>query len=292
MPRVKPLANVWAAPCSKCGVGVNEYCRDLRGNNRMLFGRRTHKERAKAVRAMTSKPIGVNINTGTFVYNPEVWTRWNAAMSNTVTAISAATIQINSITADRVWTGWINTTTGTQTITGDVAWNHWNSLTPQVYRQAVTRLSPEDLAQRERERASRDALRRAQETERLERRLMAHSRALELLDMILTPDQREERIRDQRITVVAPSGRRYEVETHRETVHGNIVEVDAHGCRLRRGCVAPGMYGDDGALPTPDGWVGQVLALQHNEEELLAKTNWSHVQRCHQPDVPILGRVA
>jgi hypothetical protein len=52
------------------------------------------------------------------------------------------------------------------------------------------------------------------------------------------------------------------------------------------------MYGDDGALPTADGWVGQVLALRHNEAELLVKTNWSNVQQCRQPDVPILERAA
>lgn len=234
------------------------------------------------------------ITTGELHATKEI-TYINDIVWNTWTTGTASTTVTYDLQADRTWYQW-NTTASTTTgfYVNDEAWVRWNQMEPINFGALLRppQYTVEDLAQMERERASRAALRAAQEAEYVEKRVMAASRALELLDMILTPDQRQERKQHQRITIQAPSGRRYEVETHRASVHGNIVEIDAHGCRLRRGCVAPGMYGDDGALPTADGWVGQVLALRHNEAELLVKTNWSNVQQCRQPDVPILERAA
>ena len=67
---------------------------------------------------------------------------------------------------------------------------------------------------------------------------------------------------------------------HRETVHGNVVRTDEHGCLLGRACVAPSMYGDGGALPTADGWVGQYLGLKFDAEQFLSHANWSGVRTC------------
>jgi hypothetical protein len=49
------------------------------------------------------------------------------------------------------------------------------------------------------------------------------------------------------------------------------------------------MYDAEGALPTPDGWVGQLMAIRHNELELIRKANFSHHGQCQHPDVPVLG---
>ena len=75
-------------------------------------------------------------------------------------------------------------------------------------------------------------------------------------------------------------------------VHGNIREVDEHGCVLGRVCVAPGMYDHEYgvALPTPDGWVGQYLAIKADEQSLRRTGNWSGRRACQHPDVPMLRR--
>lgn len=199
----------------------------------------------------------------------------------------------------QTWYKWTSgTTTSSYVITDEEQQRMWVDWQPYAVRQvewiryqaeqAVYQRAVADREQRERERQSRIELYQAQQLKRTEERIMAHARALDLLKLILTPDQQQEMQSTRCVTVFGQSGKRYRVEMHRETVHGNIVELDGHGCPLRRGCIAPDMYVDSGALPTPDGWVGQVLAIQHNEGELVARANWSDTRRCQQPNVPIL----
>jgi len=255
-------------------------------------------------------------------YNPpkEGWINM-ASISTT------ATITVR----DELWNGWVvgNTTTGTSTMITDeqmVRFEgegiHWNTIQAmpantytyanlqqeQVYQRwqvihenmiqvgeaahaAAQRIA--DGQQRMREQMARQRLERQQREEQLiEQRLMAHARGLELLDMILTPEQRIQRRADGRIQVTGSDGGRWVVNTGRRSVHGNVYEVDAHGCHLGTICIAPIMRVAEGALPLSDGWVGQILAIQSDEAEFRAKGNWSGRRECQHPDVPILERAA
>jgi len=145
--------------------------------------------------------------------------------------------------------------------------------------------------QRRREEYNRQALLRAQKTEG------AAERALQLLEMILTPEERELRARTGIIHVRGSEGGLYEIDTRRPSVHGNIQQVDEHGCVLAAICVAPHMYDEDPevgriGLPIADGWVGQYLTLKHNEGEIKDKGNWYSQRPCQHPGVPVLGAVA
>jgi hypothetical protein len=102
-----------------------------------------------------------------------------------------------------------------------------------------------------------------------------------LLNDLLSPEEQAYRAEHGRVEIEGSDGNLYWLETHRETVHGNIVRVDEHGCHLGRACVAPGMY-DGGALPTADGWVGQYLGLKFDAEEFLLQANWSGRYGCRQ----------
>ena len=292
------LINVWAESCPRCEARVGEGCKDLRSSTGLLFGRRTHRERAAKVKEVKTPRITVQ-------YNPVNWGTLTASISNftvNMTALTNATTTTGGVMTRwydaqqaQTWYRWAGTngTTTRYTITDEarVIWEGWNDQYRPTEIQMVRQEVQADVEQRAREMESRRRLLEAQRLKRQEDRIVAEARAIELLRMILDPAQVLEMEQDQQVTVHAPSGRRYRVSMA-GGVHGNIVELDEHGCPIQRGCVAPAMYDGNEALPTADGWVGQILALRHNEEELRAKTNWSERRRCQQPDVPILGRAA
>jgi hypothetical protein len=84
------------------------------------------------------------------------------------------------------------------------------------------------------------------------------------------------------IQVEGSDGRLYRVELHRETVHGNVIRVDEHGCILGRACVAPAMSDGREVLPNEDGWLGQYLGLKFDAAEFLSHANWSSVRDCQR----------
>lgn len=225
------------------------------------------------------------------------------ATANTTTYtgyITAGSGSYTIVRQDEVWDAWRNMTTGTGTGTitipmqYEMVWNEWVTDDERRRRTEEMQQQRRDLMQQERERRSRDELERAQRLEQLE---AAHQRGLELFKMLLTPEQRQELARDLRVTVRGNAGGLYQIDCHGRSVHGNIHATDEHGCRLGNLCVAPGMRDrlDDGRLrtmPTSDGWVGQLLSIRHNEEELLAKANWSFQQQCRHPEVPVIGQAA
>lgn len=221
----------------------------------------------------------------------EVWYSWTAA----------TTIRIPI--RDQVWHTWTGNYTTATPITSinyqDVVWDNWIRL-PNVHMppSATYQFAPRpyqptqaelDRQQRQREENSRRQLARAARVEG------AHDKALELLELVLSAEERLWRTLHQEVMVRGSDGGMYIVEER--GVHGNIRQVDEHGCVLARLCVAPRMYeqhpelGHIG-LPDPDGWVGQILALKFNESHLREKANFSYMRGCQQPDVPILERVA
>lgn len=162
-------------------------------------------------------------------------------------------------------------------------WDGWVTIHEKVMRTAEQEQALADQRQRQREERSRLLLAAQVRMEG------AQERALELLEMILTA---EEKVwRDQHpdeILVRGSDGGMFLISQY--GVHGNISEVDEHGCVLGRICVAPAMYDRqaDAPLPLADGWVGQYLAIKHSEAEVRARGNWSSRRDCQQPNVPIL----
>jgi len=279
----------------------------------------------KVVREMTEVPP-VNerlrpdnhptwVPTGGFVYTPTV----TGTITNTITPYittgtitTASSLTINTtgwtnVTRDEIWNSWTINTGGHDYRWTDeqaVVWDRWNTAMRQVgeaARQAVLPtqealrvlerevLRQRDVMQRQREEASRQRLAEAQA--RQERADAAHDRALDLLRMLFTPEQLEQYEREFAVTVRGSDGGLYELRCD-GGVHGNISEVDEHGCRLANLCVSSAMYDEEhGALPTPDGWVGQLLAIRHNEGSLRRNANFSMRRECRHPEVPVL-RVA
>jgi hypothetical protein len=189
-------------------------------------------------------------------------------------------------TDTRIWNQWITTgNTTSATITWqEPIWDNWLR-DERIYqeRRALTQQQADELQTR-REARSREAL--AAEQARMENRVVAHARALDLLDELLTEDERKVRDSQQRVAVRGSDGHLYWLEMHRDTVHGNIVRTDEHGCMLGRACVAPQMRDGYDVLPTADGWVGQYLGLKFDAATFLSHANWSGIQRCR------MGRAA
>jgi hypothetical protein len=203
---------------------------------------------------------------------------WITAPQYTAGTTAAWTVPV---TNDRIWQYWLNNTS--TTTTASITWQQpvWDAWMrdDRIYTQqrALTQQQADELQAR-REQRSREAL--AAEQARMENRVVAHSRALDLLDNLLTEDERATRDEQQRVAVLGSDGHLYWLEMHRETVHGNIVRTDEHGCQLGRACVAPGMRDGYEVLPTADGWVGQYLGLKFDAETFLSHANWSGVRRC------------
>lgn len=192
-------------------------------------------------------------STATVTSNNVVWPMW-MANANTATIEYDWYDENNAPYNHQVWTGW-------------------------VADDEASRARHDELQAR-REQNSRERL--AAQQARMEQAITARSAAMELLESLLTPDEAEFKRRYGKIEVFGSDGCLYWLELHRETVHGNIVRVDEHGCILGRACVAPRMYDEQtrGALPTADGWVGQYLGLKFDAEQFLSHANWSQLYRC------------
>lgn len=222
----------------------------------------------------------------------------------------------------RNWNTWTNTNTSTASLytANNLTWTSYTELPreydeiwgkwsvkdheiPEIRRFATEEARRLRLQRDEELRRQRDELQRRRE-EASRRRLAAQpllvharDRAEELLMMTLTPAEKVYMAENdgQVMVVGGDTGDLYTVDTQYHGVHGNIRKVDEHGCVLAILCVAPRMehtdeHGDRYAMPLADGFVGQILSIKFNEQELLARANLSHVRSCRQPNVPILGR--
>jgi hypothetical protein len=170
----------------------------------------------------------------------------------------------------------------------DLTWARWHVRERETAEQEQARL---DREQQRREEASRhrlelEARREAEALVRAE----AHARGMELLEMIMSDEEKALMSIAGIIHVRGSEGGLYEIHTGDYGVHGNIHQVDEHGCKLANLCVAPRMRVETGTLPLSDGYVGQYLAIKHNEAELRDHANFSFRRECTQPNVPILGQ--
>lgn len=238
-------------------------------------------------------------------YKP-VWDGW--IRYGTTTSASINTTPIQYTIQDNTWREWTAIqrqwiTGATITATGGYVWPRWIEMGHAAENaagairqmgQTAEQMSEEMRLLRQRQEDARQARREAENRERLareKRQKGARERASELLDMVLS-DAEKAYMDDHhgRILVRSQHGHLYEIDTRYGGVHGNITRVDEHGCILGRLCVAPRMYDGHQALPLEDGYVGQYLALRFNEDDLLAKANWSGRRECQNPGVPILGQ--
>jgi hypothetical protein len=181
------------------------------------------------------------------------------------------------------WNQWLTTGTAYSTTAATTwqAWNQWHEPVMYQYQRTEEELRRlADLQQQQREEYSR---RRLAEQQRIEG---ARAVARSLLDEIVAPTDWVEGL--ELIQVLGSDGHLYRIELHRDTVHGNIVRVDEHGCILGRACIAPSMRANGFAMPMEDGWLGQYLGLKFHADEFLRRANWSGRQPCRQPNVVAL----
>ena len=213
----------------------------------------------------------------------------------TWTGTTATTMTLSRI-QPLIWNQWVTSSTGWVT-TGDTTyniqgatWERWLDYDGVVHREIATQ---EEILRMRQERADRlqaqreaDSRRFLAEQARLEG---AQDRGMELLLSLLTNEERVWHDLHDELMVRGSEGGLYLIAKH--GVHGNITEVDEHGCRLANLCVAPGMMDRDAglALPLADGWIGQYLAIKNQEAVLRQAANWSMQRVCQQPGIPILG---
>jgi hypothetical protein len=252
----------------------------MRSQSGLLFGRRTHKERAHKVKegivASKKNPTG---GGWTVVPATRIWQSWMGGEYVVTTNATSTTMGV-----DYVWDTWNTTaTTGGTTLNYDYqyTWMRWEAARADVEEiQRITQARL-DAEQRRREEANARRLATRVRVEGAEERSMELFRSLLSVEQLATLDDPDTSC----VIVRGSGGGRYQIECERG-VHGNIMAIDEHGCMLGRLCVAPQMwsYGDGAAMPHGDGLVGQLLAIRFNEPALLAQANWSHRRPCQRPD--------
>jgi hypothetical protein len=253
--------------------------------------------------------MAIMYNATTGPHSHTVWRQWaNVGYTTTAGAITMNPTHNHTIAYDP-WRDWVQTTTtGTTGMAGATVryhyqdevilgydpaytWEAWDEIPHEAvhYAQRMV-VAPQptqeelDAAQRRRE---EESARRHAAQAKLEG---AQERALELLHSLLTEEQLVHLVRDEEIPVTGSDGGMYVIEAANGRIHGNIRQVDEHGCVLGRLCVQPVMYDQEerASLPSADGHVGQLLAIRFNEAALRERANWSGRRACQQPDVPIL----
>jgi hypothetical protein len=221
---------------------------------------------------------------GTTGYVTFPWQTYSTSI--TTTAVTMQRLGTACTTAATTWQEWIRADGATAWTYVDqtqvwAAWDEWHR---PVMRSAEEEQAHQDRLQARREDESRRRL------AQMERMAGARERARELLDELVAADDWVPGL--DLIQVVGSDGDLYRIELHRDTVHGNVIRVDEHGCILGRACVAPSMNDDGLAMPMEDGWLGQYLGLKFDAEVFLSHANWSSVRECRHSDVPILERAA
>lgn len=213
----------------------------------------------------------------------DIWQSWHATVT---TATTTTGTNIDWFNSNYTWT------TGARITYNPVqqeVWKQWDQIYTrerETEAQAEARLFAEQERRDQHQRWVEEAsARRLAEQARI---AGSHERGLQVLDMILTAEERMYRLEHQELMVRGSDGGMFVIEER--GVHGNVRETDEHGCLLGRICVAPRMFDHEAglALPLADGWVGQYLAIKHQEAVFRTTGNWSGVRDCQHPDVRLL----
>jgi hypothetical protein len=186
----------------------------------------------------------------------------------------------------QAWASWnqspyLFTSTGTTTL----SMNQWVSYNT-AYEETAEQKSQRERQQAEYE-AGREQRLAEQEARRVQRvaELKAANRLAEdLLMACLSPDQAADHALRGWFDVEGSMGNRYRIFTStpagmngQPTQAGNVVLLDAEGRQQARYCVHP----PDG-LPHADAWLAQKLALEADEDTVLAVANMPWHRSGHQ----------
>lgn len=164
---------------------------------------------------------------------------------------------------------WTSTASTTSITLNNAIWTSWNTEIRDVSVQTGVDIETEEqaAARREAEAAwqrQRDRERQAY-VEQQAAREEAERGALALLLSIVSAAQRREMARFSRVTLRAPSGRVWRVHHGSNVGNLSIMDGDVRRATL---CVHP-----RGAIPLSDVMVGQILAIQYDEERVIAMAN-------------------
>lgn len=201
-------------------------------------------------------------------------------------------------TAGDPWVSWGDSwSTGTATI------NYGNGYT-RTYGNPPTVQRPEPTAaeQEERRRQREDYIARAarERDERMARRNAAEARAMELLRLVLLPDELARFDETGKVIITGSDGRRYEIGTGVVSNIFLLADVDdtRYRGRLASLCAHPnlipgydhqtGMYERDidrDGLPQRDAHVGQILALRCDAPSIWRRANvdWYDLSETTRP---------
>ena len=193
----------------------------------------------------------------------------------------------NTWTTSDNWWPTINITASSNTSTA--TWHYltyngnpltYDHIETPVYRTAEERAQDAAYALTQEQRRQRQH----EQEQRAAERIVAHSRAIDLLVSLL-PDDQVQRYRNQGVfEILGSHGTLYRI---REGVSGNIEWIKPGGEVGGVLCAHPSMR--DGWLPTPDVLASQLLAITTDEREFVRIAN---VHRGERPPVENLARRA
>ncbi len=194
------------------------------------------------------------------------WKEWEQLI--TISTASASTCTIDT------WGQWVSDSI---TVSSSDIWNTWISTLSSTLSAGfiiqegdlicgAPDISEEARAAQELERQQRVSAAR-QERLRIEAAL---NRAEQLLVSYLTPEQKEQFLRQRKFVAESRgSKRRFEIECN-GAVGGNVYELDGRGRRINRYCCH---IPNNLKCPSPDHYLTQKLMLEHIPEEFLEKAN-------------------
>lgn len=165
---------------------------------------------------------------------------------------------------------WIDSSSTTSSsISSSVVWDVWSGDTVCIADDhAQVWVETEDMRQA---RLAREERSRIEAEERAERERRVHEKALELLMLSLTEEQRNDWRENNGFDVISQSGKRFRIHNGRSM---NVNEYDGNGRIVSSHCIVPQDY----RIPTPDMFVAQMLMLMYNESEFMRTANHRHVQ--------------
>ncbi len=229
--------------------------------------------------------------TGNGTVNQLIWTEWNTAYTNVVTAASTTVTNTATtaalITNEILWHAWnahytvtnipANTTTATTITTSSATnlatWHVWND----TYTRNTFTNRPMRLREPTQEELQARLRQEREHRERVEIQLVEERAAREKAELLLEQHLNEMQIRDLRergyFEVVSHSrdGKRRKYRIRRGQ-HGNVRLVDERGKETNQYCIHPSVR-----VPDADAMLAQKLCLESNEELFLKTANMTRL---------------
>jgi len=188
-----------------------------------------------------------------------VWHYWTSG------EVLSSVAQTANLSLNTVWTTWVSVNGTTTNLTSTSAstapvWKIWNgNLITQAIQYATAPPTPEQIAQREIQRQTRER----EYAQTKQKQVDADLKADALLHEFLDAMQRDQVVKDSAFIVEAKSGRRYQVKRN-----SRVAELDEHGKIVAYHCIHPRDY-----FPAGDVMLAQKLMLDTDESEFLRIAN-------------------